>query len=317
MPNGLDGVQSEQHLRLVERARPVSKRSAGAFGGVMLVGLLLCACSTAGQASNSTGSTATTAGKTLASTGSTTPTTSTPTTSTPTTSTPTTSTPTTSPAPTTTTTIPPKTTTTAPPAKTASLQEGSTGAAVLALQQKLTFLGYWLGTPNGVFGDSTQEAVYAYQKAAGVSADGVVGPKTQAALAKNVRPTPKAFSGPYVIEVDLQDDLVMFVKNGTVEYILNCSTGGGYTYKDANGTSVATTPTGLFHSYRAVDGIVTDSLGQLWRPIFFTGGFAIHGDSYVPSIPVSHGCVRVSDEAIDWIWSASLDPLQTPVWVYS
>ncbi|MFZ0667279.1 MAG: L,D-transpeptidase family protein [Acidimicrobiales bacterium] len=312
MPNGLDGLQSEDHLQLGARARGVPK-AAGALGGVILVGLMLCACSgqanSAGPGVTSGGSTTTTSGKTLASTGSTTTPTTTPVT-----------TPTTAPPPTTTTTTapPPTTTTTAPPATTTvKLSEGSSGAAVLALQQKLTSLGYWLGTPNGVFGDSTQEAVYAYQKAAGVTADGVVGPQTDAALARNVRPTPKPFSGSYVIEVDLQDDLVMFVKNGTLEYILNCSTGGGYTYNDGDGTAVATTPTGLFKSYRAVDGLVTDNLGQLWRPIFFTGGFAIHGDSYVPSVPVSHGCVRVSNEAIDWIWSASLDPLGTPVWVYS
>jgi N-acetylmuramoyl-L-alanine amidase len=192
---------------------------------------------------------------------------------------------------------------------------GSTGPRVLALQQRLVSLGYWLGTPDGVFGDSTQQAVWALQKAARISRDGIVGPVTEAALARGVVPQPRNVPG-YVIQVDLQDDLVMFVKNDKLQYVLNTSTGGGYTYNDGDGTAVATTPQGVFNVYRQVDGIVTDSLGQLWRPKFFYSGFAIHGDSYVPPYPASHGCVRVSNEAIDWIWADNLAPIGTTVWVY-
>ncbi len=31
----------------------------------------------------------------------------------------------------------------------------------------------------------------------------------------------------------------------------------------------------------------------MYNPVYFHRGFAIHGDSYVPVAPVSHGCVRV------------------------
>jgi peptidoglycan hydrolase-like protein with peptidoglycan-binding domain len=222
--------------------------------------------------------------------------------------------PTTAPPVVTTTSAPPTTTTTAPP-HAPYLMLGSTGPRVLALQQRLVSLGYWLGTPDGVFGDSTQQAVWALQKAARISRDGIVGPVTEAALARGVVPQPRNVPG-YVIQVDLQDDLVMFVKNDKLQYVLNTSTGGGYTYNDGDGTAVATTPQGVFNVYRQVDGIVTDSLGQLWRPKFFYSGFAIHGDSYVPPYPASHGCVRVSNEAIDWIWADNLAPIGTTVWVY-
>ena len=216
----------------------------------------------------------------------------------------------------TTTPLPPPTTTTTVPVATAKLSLGSTGPAVLALQKRLISLGYWLGTADGTFGDSTEQAVYALQKAAGIERDGIVGPITEAALAKGVVPHPRPTYG-YMIEVDLEDDLVMFVMNGKLEYTLNTSTGGGYTYSDGSGgKAIAVTPTGLFHTYREVDGLVTDYLGQLWMPKFFTGGFAIHGDGYVPPEPVSHGCVRVSDEAIEWIWADNLDPIGTAVWIY-
>lgn len=202
-----------------------------------------------------------------------------------------------------------------PPYAGAPLSEGSSGPQVLALEQRLTELGYWLGTPGSYFGDATQQAVFAFQKAAGINPTGIVYPNTVAALQSGVLPTPRTHSG-YVIEVDLKDDLVMFVNNGQIEHVLNTSTGGGYTYTEDGATDVATTPTGIFSINRAVNGLVVDTLGALWRPRFFYEGFAIHGDSYVPSVPVSHGCVRVSNEAIDWIWANNLAPLGTEVWVY-
>ena len=214
----------------------------------------------------------------------------------------------------TTTTAPTTTTTTTNPASS-YLSEGSSGPAVLALQQRLSSLGYWLGTPDGTFGEATEQAVYALQKAAGIERDGIVGPVTEAALTKGVVPTPQSTSG-YVVEVDLHDDLLMVVDNGQLKYTLNTSTGGGYWYTDDGVTALAETPTGHFSIIRQVDGMVVDSLGQLWMPKFFYEGFAIHGDSYVPAEPVSHGCVRVSDEAIEWIWADDVIPIGTSVWIY-
>jgi lipoprotein-anchoring transpeptidase ErfK/SrfK len=176
-------------------------------------------------------------------------------------------------------------------------------------------MGYWMGAPDGHFGDTTTQAVYALQKAAGLGRDGLVGPATSAAIAQGVVPHPRSTSG-HVIEVDLQRDLLMLVSDGKLQYVLNTSTGGGYTYTDQGTTSVADTPVGQFHIFRQVDGMVTNSLGQLWRPKFFDSGFAVHGDSDVPPYPVSHGCARVSNEAIDWIWSNNLAPVGSEVWVY-
>jgi Putative peptidoglycan binding domain/L,D-transpeptidase catalytic domain len=195
------------------------------------------------------------------------------------------------------------------------LQLGSTGPAVLELQRRLLSLGFWLVAADGTFDDSTQQAVYALQKAADIRSDGVVGPQTEAALDRGVVLKPRPVSG-YVIEVDLEHDLLMFVTNSKLDWALNTSTGGGYTYCVSGSCAIADTPVGQFSVYSEVDGTVVDSLGELWRPKYFDGGFALHGDSYVPPFPVSHGCVRVSDEAIDWIWSNNLAPIGTPVWVY-
>ncbi len=196
------------------------------------------------------------------------------------------------------------------------LQFGDAGSSVLRLQEILNGLGYWVGAANGVFGDSTQQAVWALQKAAGLTRDGVIGTRTIAALASGVVPTPRPASG-NLIEVDLEDDLLMVLQNGKLAYTLNTSTGGGYTYTDKGVTSLAITPKGVFHIFGAINGLDVDSLGRLWRPRFFTeSGIAIHGDSFVPPYPVSHGCVRVSDEAINWIWADNIVPIGEEVWVF-
>ncbi|MGO9197536.1 MAG: peptidoglycan-binding protein [Acidimicrobiales bacterium] len=195
------------------------------------------------------------------------------------------------------------------------LQLGDSGASVLTLQRRLNQLHYWLGPQNGSFGDSTQQAVWALQKAAGLPRDGIVGPSTWAALNRGVMPVPRPAAG-NLIEVNLSDDLVMILRQGKLWATLNTSTGGGYTYTSDGVTSVAITPQGVFHIFAAIDGIDVDSLGTLWRPRFFYEGFAIHGDSYVPPYPVSHGCVRVSNEAIDWIWAQNVAPIGTEFWVF-
>jgi len=196
------------------------------------------------------------------------------------------------------------------------LQYGDSGPAVRQLQIHLAALGYWLGSPNGYFADSTQQAVWALQKAAGLPRSGYITGATAVAIADGVVPKPRPAVG-NLVEVNLADDLVMIIQNGKLAYILNTSTGGGYTYTDKNGTSLAVTPTGVFHIFSTIDGLDVDSLGALWRPRFFTeGGIAIHGDSFVPPYPVSHGCVRVSDEAINWIWANNILPIGEEVWVF-
>jgi peptidoglycan hydrolase-like protein with peptidoglycan-binding domain len=201
------------------------------------------------------------------------------------------------------------------PASTGPLRVGSSGPAVVHLQQQLTALGYWVGTADGRFGSVTQQAVYALQKAAKLSRSGTVTAATQKALDAGARPAARSTSG-HVIEVNLSSDLLLFVTNGHVDYILNTSTGGGYVYYDQGTRNVATTPKGHFKTYRVIDAPHRSSLGLLIRPRYFTGGYAIHGDGSVPSYPASHGCVRVSNSAIDWIWASNLDPIGTTVWIY-
>lgn len=195
------------------------------------------------------------------------------------------------------------------------LQLGDHGDDVLAVQQRLRELGYWLSTPDGVFGGLTQQAVYALQKAAGMPRDGLVGAQTRQALARGVQPNARKTSG-RAVQIDLARQLLMITDGGRVVWIFNTSTGGGYTYWNEGQVHWAVTPTGSFTITRQVDGWDRSPLGMLWRPEYFVGGVAVHGYHSVPPYPASHGCVRVSIEGMDWIWATGQAPIGTRVMVY-
>jgi peptidoglycan hydrolase-like protein with peptidoglycan-binding domain len=195
------------------------------------------------------------------------------------------------------------------------LQSGDKGPAVAALQKRLADLGFWLSSTDGSYGDTTQQAVLAFQKAAGLERDGVAGPQTMKALQAGVTVAPRSSAG-HVIEVDKARQLVFIVNNGKIADIFNTSTGSGQAYQYAGQTNIAVTPSGQFTIFRQVDGDDPGPLGDLWRPKYFNGGIALHGAASVPGYPASHGCARLSDAAIDWIWSTNQAPIGTSVWVY-
>ncbi len=202
-----------------------------------------------------------------------------------------------------------------------TLLPGMRGEDVKALQRKLNSLGYWNGAAEGTYSELTSQAVMAYQKAAGIQADGAAGPQTTSALARNVRPTARTTTGS-AIEIDKQHQLVKVVIDGSLKYIFNTSTGSGQTYVQKGDpgqpptTAVATTPEGTFTIERSIDGMRTSKLGQLWRPRYFYDGYALHGSNSVPNFPASHGCVRVANGVIDFVWSANLAPIGRTVLVY-
>lgn len=71
-----------------------------------------------------------------------------------------------------------------------TLRRGDTGEAVREVQQRLADMGYDLGKwgVDGDFGAATESAVRKFQTARGLTADGIVGPATWAALEDAQRP---------------------------------------------------------------------------------------------------------------------------------
>jgi lipoprotein-anchoring transpeptidase ErfK/SrfK len=102
-----------------------------------------------------------------------------------------------------------------------------------------------------------------------------------------------------------------------VQWAINTSTGNGEAYVSASGAdAIAATPTGRFSIQRQIDGVRDAPLGKLYRPKYFTGGIAVHGSGSIPATPASHGCARVTNSAMDMLWSSGVAEIGTPIWVY-
>ncbi|HUR48214.1 MAG TPA: L,D-transpeptidase, partial [Acidimicrobiales bacterium] len=77
--------------------------------------------------------------------------------------------------------------------------------------------------------------------------------------------------------------------------------------------ATAVTPGGSFKITRRIPGWRTSRLGQLYNPLYFNGGIAIHGAPSVPAYPASHGCVRIPMHSARWF--PDTVPNGTPVYV--
>jgi lipoprotein-anchoring transpeptidase ErfK/SrfK len=164
----------------------------------------------------------------------------------------------------------------------------------------------------------------AFQKYLGLKASGKVDADTAAYLKKfDERAHGQSDSGT-LVEVDKTKQLLFIVQNGKTVWALNTSTGSGIPYEATNKkdpTKIekgdAITPNGLWKTTRErPEGWWEGDLGKIYRPKYFRGGVAIHGMTSVPNHPASHGCVRVSTQAMDFIWDSKLVPLGMPVWVH-
>jgi hypothetical protein len=223
---------------------------------------------------------------------------------------------------TTTTTLPPRTVTTPDPPIVAV--GTSDGADTARAQWRLLELGFWLQEPNGDYGLTTRQAVMAFQKYHGLDADGRLGEATAAKLNEvTERPAGSADAGT-LVEVDKSKQLLFFVIDGQTEWVLNTSTGSEIPYDEPDQntpgerqTGDSVTRNGLHAVYRErAEGWWEGDLGEIYRPKYFSGGIAVHGSNSIPNYPASHGCVRVSVPAMDWIWEQDLMPMDVPVWVH-
>jgi lipoprotein-anchoring transpeptidase ErfK/SrfK len=182
------------------------------------------------------------------------------------------------------------------------LGEGDSGAAVLALEQRLDALHYDVGDIDGTFDKVTMYAVMAFQKVHGFGRDGratdeivaAMGsdPGTHAALAPR--------GGPNRVEVDLGRQVLFLYQGGSLTRIVPVSTGSEERFCSEGYCRYAVTPRGAYTVYRVASGWETGPLGDLYNPLYFNGGIAFHGAYSVPGYPASHGCVRLPMNAAEW-----------------
>jgi len=199
-----------------------------------------------------------------------------------------------------------------------TLKYGMHGNDVKALQQRLAQLEYYPGPADGQFGPDTLEAVWAFQAVQGLSTDGIVGPLTQRALVSPHAPQPRdPHGGALRVEVNLRLRVLLLYRNNKLALVSHVSAGGGYYYCSDGSCGYAITPTGHFTTTIFMPGWVTVPLGQMYNPVFFIDtAYAIHGDTYVPLQPVSHGCVRIPMDIAAFFHTLVLTP-GTPVYIYN
>jgi hypothetical protein len=200
----------------------------------------------------------------------------------------------------------------------------SGGAETARVQQRLLDLGFWLSAPDGQYGLTTRQAVMAFEKFLGVEADGSVDEVTAAYLSNLAEQAHGTADIGTLVEIDKTRQLLFLIIDGKTQWIFNTSTGNGQEYEEEDQNTpgeivkgVSLTPDGLHKVYRErPEGWWEGDLGKIYRPKYFSGGAAVHGSSSVPNYPASHGCVRVTVEAMDFIWETGLMPMNLPVWVH-
>ena len=198
------------------------------------------------------------------------------------------------------------------------------GPSAQASQLKLLELGFWLADPNGKFDDTTAQAVMAFQKYFQLRPTGNINAATAHLLEEITNPATAKTKEGTLAEVDKSRQLLFLVQDGSTTYVMNTSTGDDRSYEEPDGNTpgvmikgTAVTPVGSFKIDRErPEGWWIGDLGQIYRPKYFVGGVAIHGSMSVPAYPASHGCVRVTVRAMDFIWDNDILPRGTQVLVY-
>ena len=198
-----------------------------------------------------------------------------------------------------------------------TLGDGVTGDDVRQVQQRLTDLGFWPGPVDGVYGDETIRAVWAYEKLVlGVPRDeptGQVTPEMWDAMQDPFVIAPRrTTSTPNHIEIYLPEQVVAIFHADVPRMITHMSSGSNEEwceevtispgeYGNQNGTEalvrgecgLSITPGGVYSVDREVAGIRQSALGGMYDPVYFNYGIAIHGALNVPLHPASHGCIRI------------------------
>lgn len=199
------------------------------------------------------------------------------------------------------------------------------GEGTKLVQQRLLDLGFWNSGADGKYGFATTQAVMAFQKYNGLKATGSVDKNTAFVMTFATEKAHGQTTAPgTVVEVDKGRQVLFIVQDGKTLWAFNTSTGSGIPYEATNKkdptkieTGDAQTPNGLYNTNRErPEGWWEGDLGKIYRPKYFNGGIAVHGMTSVPNHPASHGCVRLSTMAMDFIWDQNLIPLRTTVWVH-
>ena len=169
---------------------------------------------------------------------------------------------------------------------------GLSVAQIKEAEQRLSELGYWTGPVDGRLDDGTRAAVTAFQKWEGREITAKLTREELEAIRNGTTPKPRD-TGYEHVEVDVDRQVLMLVKDDDSVRVLPVSTGSGKEFLDDGQMSISYTPRGRFVVYDKTYGWENGQLGSVYYANYITGGVAIHGYLSVPNQPASHGCIRI------------------------
>ena len=167
-----------------------------------------------------------------------------------------------------------------------------TRAQIKEAEQRLSENGYWTGPIDGVFDARSKSALIAFQKWQGREATGELTIDELEAIRVSHSPEARELGYEHV-EVDLDRQVLMLVRQAGGVRVLPTSTGNNESFMDDGQQSIAYTPRGRFMVYEKETGWQGGPLGRTYYANFISGGIAIHGSRNVPERPASHGCIRI------------------------
>jgi len=160
-------------------------------------------------------------------------------------------------------------------------------------EQRLKDLGYWTGKVDGSWDVASRNALIAFQKIERLKPTGQLTRATFDTLMSANRPAPRETEVAH-IEVDLVRQVLFVVDDtGTVTRVLPVSTGNGKEFYSEGWARDAITHPGRYQVRQKIPGWKKSALGEMYYPVYFMYGTAIHGSKSVPTKPASHGCVRI------------------------
>lgn len=158
-------------------------------------------------------------------------------------------------------------------------------------EQTLKHQGYHMPRVDGATDRFSVWAIYAFEKVAGRSPNGSFGNEEWARMVQNPRAKVRRPDLPPThVEIDIGRQLILLVKNGKVRNQLHTSTGKPST-PTVRGTFTVYEKRPYYQSYN-----------RMHWPVFFYGGYAIHGYPEIPTYPASAGCARTYNGNMDFIY---------------
>jgi hypothetical protein len=198
-----------------------------------------------------------------------------------------------------------------------TLGKGVAGEDVLAVQQRLTQLGFDPGPADGYYGDLTIRSVWAFEalvmETPSDQLSGQVTPEMWDRMQDPIKVAPRRPTGGLAnhTEIYLPEQVLVVFHEDQPRLVTHISSGDGEEWcdtvtldTDERGNvleepvekqvcGISKTPGGVFKYERQVEGIRNGALGSMWNPVYFNYGIAVHGALNVPDHPASHGCIRI------------------------